>query len=429
MASRDSTAKHRIVILGAGSAGISTAMALNRASNRGIEITLVDRKSYHTILPFIYQVVTGSVTPGQISFPVRQVLKKRGRIEAVRFRQGDVLEVDIAKRKVVTDKEELKWDYLVVALGSTTNFFGMVDIQENAIPFRSLRDGIDIHNRILENYEAALSEEDEQQQRELLTFMVIGGGPTGVELSASIRELASKVLAKEYPSLKLFVRVILIEAQDSVLAGMKDRTRELAMAQLRSRGVEIMLNTRIASAWSGGVRTANGDTIPTRTIIWSAGIKPVPAVDMLPFAKARDGRILVNQYLQVPDSTGVYVIGDCAYLEQEKGSKPYPPTFQVAVRQGSACARNIVNAIKGKHQYPFRRRFVGQLFYIDRNAAVAELLGFVFDGFIAGFMRRILFIGMLFSYGGLLVGLKRKLSAVIEWVFAYFYDRNTARIE
>ena len=133
--------------------------------------------------------------------------------------------------------------------------------------------------------------------------------------------------------------------------------------------------------------------------------------------------------MQVPESTTVYAIGDCAYLEQETGSRPYPPTFQVAVRQGPVCARNIVNAIKGKSQRPFQRRFVGQLFYIDRNAAVAELLGFVFDGYIAGFMRRALFIGMLFSYAGLLIGFKSKLSAAIEWVSSYFYARNTDRIE
>jgi NADH dehydrogenase len=426
---KDTTPKNRVVILGAGSAGISLALALKRASNQMMEVTLVDRKSYHTVLPFIYQVVTGSVSPGHISFPVRKILRKRGRVEAVRFRQGDVLEVDVGRKTVITDRGELEWDYLVVALGSTTNFFGMTDIQENAIPFRSLSDGIDIHNRIQENYEAALSEEDEQRRSELLTFVVIGGGPTGVELSASIRELASKVLAKEYPSLKSFVRIILIEAQDRVLAGMKDSTRELAMSRLRSRDVEIMLNTRIAKAWPGGVQTAAGDTIPTRTVIWSAGIKPVPAVEALPFVKARDGRILVNEYLQVPEWTAVYAIGDCAYLEQEDGAKPYPPTFQVAVRQGPVCARNIGNAIKGKPQRPFRRKFVGQLFYIDRNAAVAELLGLVFDGYIAGFMRRTLFIGMLFSYGGLLVGSKNKVSAAIEWVFAYFYDRNTAKIE
>ncbi|TET18183.1 MAG: NAD(P)/FAD-dependent oxidoreductase, partial [Dehalococcoidia bacterium] len=421
----------RVVILGAGSAGISAALALKKASAKvpQVEVTLVDQKNYHFILPMTYQIVTGSVAPSHISFPVRKLLRQRGGARRVNFRQAQVQAVDVETKKVITDEGELGWDYLVVALGSTTNFFGMDDVAETAVPFRSLVDGINIHNRILDSYEAAVSGEDEQGRREPLTFVVVGGGPTGVELAASIRELASKVLAKDYPSLTPLVRVLLIEAQETVLPGMKAKTQELAIARLRSRGVEVMLKTRISKAWPGGVHTSDGDTIPTRTVIWCAGIKPIPVVDSLPFAKAKDGRILVNQYLQVVESPGVYAIGDCAYLEQEDGSGPYPPTFQVAFRQGRVCARNVLNAIKGKPQRPYRSKFVGQIFYVDRNTAVAELFGHVFDGFIAGMMRRGLFIGMLFSYGGLLTGLKSKLSAALDWTFAYFYNRNTARLE
>lgn len=189
--------------------------------------------------------------------------------------------------------------------------------------------------------------------------MVVGGGPTGVELSASIQEFITRVLAKEYPSLRQLVRVILIEAQDSILPGMKGETRELAMSRIQSRGVELMLNTRIAKAWPGGVQTSNEHTIATQMVIWSAGIKPVSVIESLPFAKAKDGRLLINQYLQVPELQEVYAIGDCAYLEQEDGHKPYPPTFQVAFRQGLICARNLLNSIQGKTQRPYRYRFLG----------------------------------------------------------------------
>lgn len=422
--------KKRVLILGAGSAGLSAALALKGASARvpDMEVTIVDQKNYHPVLPLTYQVVTGSVAPSYISFPVRKLLRKRGGSEAVRFRQARVQTVDATRKIVVTDGGEVEWDYLLVALGSTTNFFGMDDVAQTALPFRSLRDGINIHNRILDNYEAAVVEE-EQIRHECLTFVVVGGGPTGVELAASIQELASKVLAKEYPLLTPYVRVILIESQDTVLPGMKAKTRELAIARLRFRGVEVMLKTRVSKAWSNGVLTANGDTIPTRTVIWCAGIKQVPFVESLPFAKSKDGRVVVNRYLQVPESHNIYAIGDCAYLEQEDGMGPYPPTFQVAFRQGRVCARNILNAIRGKPQRSYRSKFVGQVFYVDRNTAVAELFGRVFDGFIAGMMRRSLFIGMLISYGGLLTGLKSKLSAALDWTFAYFYNRNTARLE
>jgi NADH dehydrogenase len=420
----------RIVILGAGSAGISTALSLKRAASRlsQIEVVLLDQKNYHAVLPLIYQVVNGSVSPNHISFPLRKLFRKRWGAESVTFRQGHINGIDVDKKLVITEKGELSWDYLVMALGSTTNFFGMADVEEVALTFRSLKDGIAIQNRILDNYEAALWAPDEQTRQELLTFTIVGGGPTGVELSAHIREYTGRVLAKYYPSLSKNVRVILVEAQDIVLPGMKEKTRELAMSKLKSRGVEIMLKTRLSKAWNGGVQTADGDIIPTRAVIWCAGIKPISIIKTLPFDKAKDGRIIINNYLQVPGTSGVYALGDCAYLEQEGGLGPYPPTFQVAYRQGRVCARNIINAIKGKPAHPYRSRFLGQVFYIDRNTAVAQLFGRVFDGYLAGIMRRALFIGMLIYYGGPLTGLKNKLSAALDWSFAYFYNRNVARL-
>ena len=423
--------KKRVVILGAGSAGVSVALGLRKAATRipGMEVTLVDRKNYHPVLPLAYQVVTGSVAPNQISFPMHKLLKEKRKDAKVKFRQGKVQTVDVQNKVVVTDTGQIEWDYLVLALGSKTNFFGMSDMEAIALPFRSVKDGIEIHDRIIGNYEVALSEENEQRLRGLLTFVVVGGGPTGVELSASIREFTNRVLARYYPSLAPFVRVVLIEAQDSVLSSMKSSTQKLAMSKLLSRGVELMLGTRISKAWAEGVQTSDGDTIPTGTVIWTAGIKPVPEVEALPFDKAKDGRILVNEYLQVEGAEQVYALGDCAYLEQGKGLGPYPPTFQVAFRQGRVCAKNVLKSIKGKSQSRYRSKFVGQIFYIERNMAVAELFGIVFDGYLAAIMRRALFIGMLISYGGLLTGLKNKLSAALDWTFSYFYNRTIARIE
>ncbi|MBA7708098.1 NADH dehydrogenase [subsurface metagenome] len=315
-----------------------------------------------------------------------------------------------------------------MALGSTTNFFGMDEVEKNALRFKSLRDAINIHNRILDNYEAALLERDEQRRQELLTFMVVGGGPTGVELAASIHEFVSKVLIRDYPSLTPHVRVILVEAQDSILFGMKAKIGEMAINRLRSRGIEVLLRARISKAWSSGVQTADGQIIPTRTVIWVAGVKPVAVVESLPFDKARDGRVLVNQYLEVPEVPGVYVIGDCAYLPQENGSGPYPATHQVAMRQGPACARNILHAMRGERQRPFRYKFKGQIIYISRNVAVAQLLGRAFDGSAAGMLRRILYLEQMLSYLGPLTGFQSKLSTSLDWFFAYFYHRDTSRL-
>ncbi len=423
--------KKRVLILGAGAAGIGAALELKRASAGapGLDVTLVDQRDYHHPLPFIWHVVSGSVEPSHISFPLHALLRRRGAEGPVKFRQSRVQGIDVEKKVVSTDTGKLKWDYLVVALGSTTNFFGMADVEENSLSFKSLRDAVNIHNRILGNYEAALLERNEQRQRELLTFVVVGGGPTGIELVAAIQDFVRKALVRDYPSLMSQTRVLLVEAQDALLSGMKSKMSELAISRLRSRGIEILLKTHITKVWSGGIQTADGQTIPTRTVIWVAGVKPADVVESLPFNKAKGGRIMVNQYLEVPESPGIYVLGDCAYSLQENGSVPYPPTQQVAQRQGPVCARNIVRAMRGKDQRPFRYKFKGQVIYMGRNLVLAQLGNRVFDGFAAALLRRLYYLWVFISYLGLPTEFRRKLSAVCGWIPAYFYRRNTAHLE
>jgi NADH dehydrogenase len=337
--------------------------------------------------------------------------------------------IDVERKVVSTDDGELEWDYLVIALGSTTNFFGMADVEKDSLTLKSLKDAVSIHNHILDNYEAALREGDEQRRRELLTFVVVGGGPTGIELVAAIQDFLHKALIRKYPSLTPQVRVLLVEAQDTLLSGMKAKMSELAISLLRSRGIEVLLKTRITRVWSGGIRTADGQTIPTRTVIWVAGVKPAAAVEALPFNKAKGGRIVVNQYLEVPESPGVYVLGDCAYSLQEHGSVPYPPTQQVAQRQGPACATNIIRTIQGKDQRPFRYEFKGQVIYMGRNLVLAQLGDRVFDGFAATMVRRLYYLWVFISYLGLPTEFRRKLGAVRDWIPAYFYHRNTAHLK
>jgi NADH dehydrogenase len=423
--------KKRVLILGAGAAGISAALELKKASAGvvGLEVTLVDQRDYHHPLPFIWQVVSGSVEPGHISFPLHALLRRRGAEGPVKFKQSRVQGIDVERKVVSTDDGELEWDYLVIALGSTTNFFGMADVEENSLSFKSLRDAVNIHNHILDNYEAALQERNEERRRELLTFVVVGGGPTGIELAAAIQDFLRKALIRDYPSLMSQTRVLLVEAQDALLSGMKAKMSELAISRLRSRGIEVLVKTRITKVLSSGIQTADEQTIPTRTVIWVAGVKPVAVVGSLPFEKAKGGRIMVNQYLEVPESPGVYVLGDCAYSLQENGSVPYPPTQQVAGRQGPACARNIVRAVQGQEQRPFRYKFKGQVIYMGRNLVLAQLGNRVFDGFAAALLRRFYYLWIFISYLGLPTEFRRKLSAVRGWIPAYFYRRNTAHLE
>jgi len=423
--------KKKVLILGAGAAGISTALELKKASAGapGLEVTLVDQRDYHLLLPFVWQVVSGSVEPGHISFPLHALLRRKGAEGPVKFKQSRVQGIDAEKKVVSTDDGELEWDYLVVALGSTTNFFGMADVEENSLILKSLSDAVSIHNHILDNYEAALRGGDEKRRRELLTFVVVGGGPTGIELAAAIQDFVRKALVRDYPSLMSQTRVLLVEAQDALLSGMKAKMSELAISRLRSRGIEVLLKTRITKVLPSGIQTADGQTIATSTVIWVAGVKPVPVVESLPFEKAKGGRIIVNQYLEVPESPGVYVLGDCAYSLQENGSVPYPPTQQVAGRQGPACARNIVRAMRGQEQRPFRYKFKGQVIYMGRNLVLAQLGNRVFDGFAAALLRRVYYLWVFISYLGLPTEFRRKLSAVRSWIPAYFYRRNAAHLE
>jgi len=423
--------KKRVLILGAGAAGIGAALELKKTSAGapGLEVTLVDQRNYHHPLPFIWHVASGSVEPNHISFPLHALLRRRGAEGPVKFRQSRVQGIDVEKKVVSTDTGKLEWDYLVVALGSTTNFFGMAEVEENSLSFKSLRDAVNIHNRILDNYEAALRERNEERRREFLTFVVVGGGPTGIELAAAIQDFVRKALIRDYPSLMSQTRVLLVEAQDALLSGLGAEVSELAISRLRYRGIKVLLKTRISKAWSAGVQTADGQTIPTRTVIWVAGVKPVDVVESLPFEKAKGGRIVVNQYMEVSESPGVYVLGDCAYLLQENGSVPYPPTQQVAMRQGPACARNIVRAMRNQDQLPFRYKFKGQVVYMGRNVVVAQLGNRVFDGFAAALLRRVYYLWVFISYLGLPTGFRKKLGAVCGWIPAYFYHRNTAHLE
>lgn len=426
----ESPDRKRVLILGAGAAGVSAALEFTQgpAAKAGLEVTLVDERDYHHPLPFMWQVVSGSVDPGHIIFPLHALLGRGDARGRVKFKQCRVQSVDVEAKVVRTDAGELEWDYLVIALGSTTNFLGMGDAEEHSLRLRSVTDAVRIHNRILDNYQAALREENDETRRELLTFAVVGGGPTGVELAAAIQDFVRKVLPRKHPSLTRHARVLLIEAQDALLSGFPAKMSRLAVSVLRARGVHVLLGTRITKVWSAGIQTADGEMIATRSVIWVAGVKPVPVAESLPFDKARDGRILVDEYLGVPAASGVYVIGDCAYLLQEGNSRPYPPTQQVAERQGPACARNIMRAVLLKDQLLFRYRFKGQVVYMGRNSVVVQLGNRVLNGVAGAFVRRGFYLWRFLSYLGLRTELRRKLSAVREWMAAYFYHRRTGHL-
>lgn len=416
--------RQRVLVLGAGAAGLAATMALERASAGipGLEVCLVDRQNYHLFQPLLYQVVTGGVEPGHICFAVRSMLRGGGNTPPVVFRESRVDEIDLARKRVTTDRGALDWDYLVIALGSTTNFLDVPGAEENALPLKSLRDGITVHNRIIDQYEAALREPEESRRRELLSFAVVGGGATGVELAASIGDFVNKVMVRDYPEMTPLVRVVLVEGRDHLLTGMKPEVARLALRRLRARGIEVLLEKRVSRVSHGDIRSEDGQAVPTGLVVWVTGVKPVPVVAALPFDRERDGRFIVSPTLEVPETPGVYVVGDCAHLPQPTGEGAYPPTGQIAVRQGLACAGNIIKAVTGRQPSPFDYRYKGELISMGRNVAIAQIGQLAFDGFPAWLLWRVYYLGKL-------MGFRSKLSVALDWSLAYFYHRNTARLE
>ena len=330
--------------------------------------------------------------------------------------------IDLEAKKLITDDGDLSYDYLVLAPGSTTNFYNQKDAEEHALPLKTLRDGIAIHNRIIDAYEGAMLENDIQRRLEWLTFVVVGGGATGVELTASLQDFVSHALARDYPQIKPSeVRVVQIEAGGQFLSGLSPALAKEAWHKLTSRGVEIRLDTAIRQVNAHQVITSQGEVIPTRTTIWLAGVKPPALIEALPLAKAKDGRLVVSNYLEVSQYPEVYVVGDCAFFAAEGGG-PLPPKGQVAVPEGRAAGRDIIRRLQGRPRQPFQFSPQIELVYLGRNAAVAQLWGQDFGGFPASLLWRTIYLTKL-------AGFRNKLSVALDWSFTYFSHRSTARLE
>lgn len=399
-------------------------MRLEKACARlpGLEVVWVDQFNYHLFLPLLYQVATGGVDPLHVCFPVRLLLKNGGTAGPVSFLEGRVAGIDLGKRVVETEHERLDWDYLVLALGSTTSFFGLPDIEPHVMTVKTLASSIAIYNHMLRSYEQAWREKDEQRRRELLTFVVVGGGATGAELAGSLNGFVCNVMPRSYPPLAPLARVMILEASDSLLKGMDPGMGRVARDRLTREGVEVKLSTRVARGIPGGIVTADGQTIRAGTVIWVAGVTPVPLARALPLQKARDGRIIVEPTLQAPGKPEVYIIGDCAHVQRPGGGTAYPPTGQIAVRQGVHCARNIVSSLLGRPQAAFDYRYRGELISLGRNVAVAKVGKVAFDGFPAWVLWQTYYLRKL-------MGFRNRLGVLVDWAFDYFHRRNTARLE
>jgi NADH dehydrogenase len=404
-----------VVIVGAGFGGMETA---KRLANTPVQITLIDRQNYHLFQPLLYQVAIAGLVPSQIAYPLRTIFRKQKNLT---FQMGEVSSVDFNKRYIRSNGSIIAYDYLILAVGGQTNFFGLNTVEENGFQLKSIEDATSTRNHLLRMFERASREADPDLRKALLTFVVVGGGPTGVETAGALAELIIHVMAKDYPQMDLReVRVLLIEAMDSIMLAYPDELRQATTKLLEGKNVEILLNTRLTDYNGRRVTLADGSYIDAHTLIWTAGVRSAEITDRLGVQQAAAGRVCVEPTLQLPQHPEVFVIGDAAYVEDEKG-RPLPMLATVAQQQAKTAARNIQNILKGKKPEAFHYKDPGLLATIGRNAAVARIWGLSFSGFIAW----VIWVG-LHIYR--LIGFRNRLVVLINWAWDYFFYDNQVRL-
>lgn len=409
----------RVIIIGAGFAGLDAAHVLSRQPE--VDVMLIDKNNYHTFTPLLYQVATCGLDPSAIAYPIRSIFRDKANVQ---FLMGNVVSIDyVAKVLHVRTAEGTRqeaYDYLILASGSVTNHFGQENLEAHSFGLKDLDDAIALRQHILRLFEKASWTQDPQAREALMTFAVAGGGPTGIETAGALYELYNDVLLKEYGKQKppLKARVLLLEASHTLLAPYPVRLQEAAIAQLGSLGVEVVLNASVKDVTPTAITLADGRTIETHTLIWSAGVKASPLLYHLDVEPKRWGRVQPLTTLQLEGREGVYLAGDLVYLEDEQGN-PYPMVIQVAKQQGKLAAQNILRELRGQELRHFKYNDLGIMATIGRSRAVAWLFNRVqLRGYIA-------WLAWLFLHLITLMGFRNRASVFVSWVWNYFtYDRS-----
>jgi NADH dehydrogenase len=396
-----------------GHAGLEAAKALKRAP---VDVTLVDRHNYHKFQPLLYQVATAGLQPGDVTQPARHVFRRQANLA---FRLATVTGVDFDVRLVHVDAgPPVPYDYLVLGVGASTAYYGVEGAEAHGFPLKNVADAVNLRSHVLFQFEAA-SRDPALVGEGALTFVIVGGGPTGVEMAGALRELFDRVLRKDFPALDVRrARVVLVEAGDALLPSYPPRLRDYTRQQLEKRGVEVRLREAVVEVTPEAVRLASGAVIPTRTLVWAAGVRANPLADLLALEQTRGGRLVVDATLRVPGHPEVFVAGDMAGAE-DPGGTLYPQVAQAAMQQGVHAAREIERALRDEPPQPFRYQDKGQMATIGRNAAVLELPnGWTATGWLA-------WIGWVLIHIVNLAGFRNQLSVFFNWVYNYFtYDRG-----
>jgi NADH:ubiquinone reductase (H+-translocating) len=405
----------RVVVIGGGFAGLNTVQALRRAD---VDVVLVDRNNYHLFQPLLYQVATAGLSGDDIASPIRAVLRRQRNVEVV---LGEVEAIDVEARCIRLDYGHIPYDFLVLATGMQTNYFGQDQWVAHAPGLKTMEDALECRRRILTAFEQAERIDDPVEIERLLTFVIVGAGPTGVELAGAIREIAHEVMVKDFRHIDpKQARVILVDAGKRVLAGYDERLSDRAQRDLEKMGVEVRLNTMVEDIDDRGVR-AGGQWTGASTVIWAAGVSATPIGESLGAERDRMGRVVVDETLRPSGLSRVFVIGDLAHAPDVDGKGPLPALAPVAIQQGRYAAKAIAGLLNGEEPGPFRYRDKGQMATIGRARAVAQLGRMRFGGYFAWLLW--LVVHLLF-----LIGFRNRVMVVLDWFYAYVGMRRSARL-
>ena len=411
------TSYPRIVIIGGGFAGVALAKKL---SKQEVQVVLLDKNNYHTFQPLLYQVSTGGLEPDSIAYPIRKILKD---FPNFYFRMAVVEEIDTDKNKVKTNIGKLKFDYLVVASGSTTNFFGNPEIEKHSMAMKTIPQSLNLRSLILENFEEALLTSDLNERNALMNFVIVGGGPTGVELAGALAEIKKGILPKDYPDLDTrSAQIHIVQSGDCILKGMSGKASAKAEDFLEKLGVNIWKNVRVTN-YDGKTVTTNTDLVfETATLVWAAGVKgtTIKGLDAEEFV-TRGNRILVNEFNQVKGFKHIFAIGDIACLVSDEFPNGFPMMAQPAIQQGEQLGDNILKLIEEKPMTPFSYKDKGAMATIGRNKAVVDLKNWKFQGVFAWYVW--MFVHLFF-----LIGFRNRMVVFINWVYNYVRFDREARL-
>ncbi len=401
-----------VVIIGGGFAGLELAKKL---SHKRFRVYLLDKHNYHTFQPLLYQVATGGLGSDAIAYPLRKVI---GPMPNIAFRMAKVDRVDTEKKEVITDVGHFPYDYLVIATGSDTNFFGNQRLEQLSMPLKSIPEALNIRSYILQEFEKALVEQSITEKQRNLKFVIVGGGPTGVELAGAMAEIKRNVIKSDYRELdKELMNIHLVEAGPRLLSAMTPKSSESALEFLRKMGVDVRLNTAVKSYDGLELELENGEKMKTDTVIWSAGVKGNYLNGLDETTRVRGNRIQVDEYNKVKGEEFIFAIGDVASMSTENFPNGHPMVAPVAMQQAQLLGENLVKMQKGKAMKPFRYTDKGSMATIGRNKAVVDLPWFRFKGWFAWYV-------WMFVHLIMLVGFRNRLMVFVNWAWNYFsYER------